>query len=90
MHYKTLNPNEIRLVFIRHPFPEVETALSEHERALMGFKTWQTYGTSDEFGAEWARPGKDNMGEMSLVTRLANFASFIPDTLAGIRAGTIS
>jgi len=30
------------------------------------------------------------MGELSLVTRLANFASFIPDTLAGIFAGTIS
>ncbi|GIR71661.1 MAG: hypothetical protein CM15mP74_29120 [Halieaceae bacterium] len=27
---------------------------------------------------------EDNMGELSLVTRLANFASFIPDTLAGI------
>ena len=33
---------------------------------------------------------EDNMGELSLVTRLANFASFIPDTLAGIFAGTIS
>ena len=30
----------------------------------VGFKTRETYGTSDEFGAEWARPGKDNMGEL--------------------------
>ena len=44
--------------------PEVADALSEHERALMGFRTWETYGTSDEFGAEWARPGKDNTGEL--------------------------
>jgi len=32
----------------------------------------------------------DNMGSLSLTTRLGNFATFIPDTLAGIRAGTIS
>ena len=44
--------------------PEVADALSEHERALMGFRTWETYGTSDEFGAEWARPGKDNTDEL--------------------------
>ena len=44
--------------------PEVAEDLSEHERALMGFRTWETYGTSDQFGAEWARPGKDNMGEL--------------------------
>ena len=44
--------------------PEVEDALSEHERAQMGFRIWETYGTSDEFGAEWARPGKDNVGEL--------------------------
>ena len=44
--------------------PEVADALSEHERALMGFRTWETYGTSDEFGAEWARPGRDNTGEL--------------------------
>ena len=44
--------------------PEVADALTEHERALMGFKAWETYGTSDEFGAEWARPGKDNTGEL--------------------------
>ena len=44
--------------------PEIADALSEHERALMGFRTWETYGTSDEFGAEWARPGKDNTGEL--------------------------
>ena len=44
--------------------PEVADALSEHERALMGFRTWETYGTSDEFGAQWARPGKDNTGEL--------------------------
>ena len=43
--------------------PEVADDLTEHERALMGFKTWETYGTSDEFGAEWVRPGKDNLGE---------------------------
>ena len=44
--------------------PEVADTLSEHERALMGFRTWETYGTSDEFGAVWARPGKDNTGEL--------------------------
>ena len=44
--------------------PEIADALSEHERALMGFRTWETYGTSDEFGAEWARPGKDNTGTL--------------------------
>ena len=44
--------------------PEVADDLTEHERALMGFRTWETYGTSDEFGAEWARPGEDNMGEL--------------------------
>ena len=44
--------------------PEVADALTEHERALMGFKAWETYGTSDEFGSAWARPGKDNTGEL--------------------------
>ena len=44
--------------------PEVADALTEHERSLMGFRTWETYGTSDEFGADWARPGKDNTGEL--------------------------
>ena len=44
--------------------PEVADALTEHERALMGFKAWETYGTSDEFGTDWARPGKDNTGEL--------------------------
>lgn len=33
---------------------------------------------------------EDNMGSWSLTTRLGNFATFIPDTLAGIRSGTIS
>ena len=33
---------------------------------------------------------EDNMGSLSLTTRLGNFATFIPDTLAGIRSGTIS
>ena len=42
----------------------LEADLREHERALMGFRTWETYGTSDQFGAEWARPGKGNMGEL--------------------------
>ncbi|MEK9535348.1 MAG: DUF3604 domain-containing protein, partial [Halieaceae bacterium] len=32
----------------------------------------------------------DNMGSLSLTTRLGNFATFIPDTLAGIRSGAIS
>ena len=36
--------------------PEVADALSEHERALMGFRTLETYGTSDEFGAQWGSP----------------------------------
>ena len=44
--------------------PEVANDLSRHERALMGFRAWETYGTSDEFGAEWARPGRDNTGEL--------------------------
>ena len=44
--------------------PEVADDLTENERALMGFKAWETYGTSDEFGAAWARPGKDNTGEL--------------------------
>ncbi|MBN36545.1 MAG: hypothetical protein CMM46_17555 [Rhodospirillaceae bacterium] len=44
--------------------PEVTADLSDQERALMGFKPWSTYGTSDEFGADWARPGKDNVGEL--------------------------
>jgi len=43
---------------------EVADDLTEHERTLKGFKTWETYGTSDVFGPEWARPGKDNMGEL--------------------------
>ena len=30
----------------------------------MGFKTRETCGMSDESGAEWARPGKNNMGEL--------------------------
>ena len=44
--------------------PEVADALIEQERALMEFKAWETDGTSDEFGARWARPGKDKTGEM--------------------------
>ena len=42
--------------------PEVAGALGEDERALMGFRVWNTYGASDDFGAEWARPGSDNTG----------------------------
>ncbi len=42
--------------------PEVAAELSEHERALMGFKIWNTYGATDDFGAQWARPGPETMG----------------------------
>ena len=42
--------------------PGVADDLTAHERALMGFKAWETCGTSDEFGAEWACPGKDSTG----------------------------
>ena len=42
--------------------PEVTADLTESERGLMGFRVWNTYGTSDEFEAEWARPGCDNTG----------------------------
>ena len=36
--------------------PEIAADLTEHERGLMGFRTWSTYGTSDDFESEWARP----------------------------------
>lgn len=45
--------------------PEVAADLTEHERGLMGFRTWSTYGTSDNFESEWARPGSDNTGPLS-------------------------
>ena len=35
-----------------------------HIDQWLGFRAWETYGTSDEFGAEWARPGRDNTGEL--------------------------
>ena len=47
--------------------PEVADALSEHKRALMGFRTWETYGTSDEFGAEWGPPRQGQHGRAAVV-----------------------
>ncbi len=45
--------------------PEVARDLTPAERALMGFRVWNTYGASDDFEAEWARPGTDNTGELA-------------------------
>ncbi len=45
--------------------PEVAADLTDQERSLMGFRTWSTYGTSDNFESEWARPGRDNTGPLS-------------------------
>lgn len=42
--------------------PEVTSELNDHERALMGFKPWNTYGATDDFGDEWARPGPETTG----------------------------
>ncbi len=44
--------------------PEVAADLSEAERALMGYRIWNTYGATGDFSTEWASPGKDNPGEM--------------------------
>ena len=44
--------------------PEVAAALTEQERALMGFKVWGTYGSTGDFDADWASPGAQNLGEL--------------------------
>ena len=45
--------------------PEVASDLSEHERSVMGFKVWSTYGATGDFNADWASPGDKNLGEMT-------------------------
>ena len=45
--------------------PEVAAELNEHERAVMGFKVWSTYGATGDFNATWATPGDENLGELT-------------------------
>ena len=59
--------------FLRQPLnfphglhPDVAAGLTERERGRMGFRIWSTYGTSDDFESEWARPGSDNTGPLPL------------------------
>lgn len=49
--------------------PEVAADLDARERALMGFRVWNSYGASDEFAAEWARPGAENTGVLKAAGR---------------------
>jgi hypothetical protein len=37
--------------------PSAQAALSDELRALLGFRVWNDYGASDDFAAEFARPG---------------------------------
>ena len=37
--------------------PEDQAALSDELRALSGFKLWSSYGATDDYEAEYARPG---------------------------------
>ena len=37
--------------------PSAQAALSDELRALLGFRVWNDYGASDDFGAAFARPG---------------------------------
>ncbi|MDE0242930.1 MAG: hypothetical protein OXQ84_22455 [bacterium] len=57
--------------FLRQPLnlpyglrPDVAAGLTEHERGLMGFRTWSTYGTSEDFESERLRPSSDNTGPL--------------------------
>jgi len=57
--------------FIRHLLnftygtrSEVIAGLSDHERALMGFGPWSTYGSIGDFNAKRASPGDENTGEL--------------------------
>jgi len=45
--------------------PEVAADLNEHERGLMGYRVWESYGATGNFNAEWATPGSQNLGELS-------------------------
>jgi hypothetical protein len=68
-------------------------AVTDHAMFLGVVK--EAADTSTEFSKyEIAKPihninDPDNLGTFSLIQRVMNFASFIPDTLAGIQAGTI-
>jgi len=44
--------------------PEVAADLSDHERGLMGYRIWSTYGSTGDFDAEWATPGEENLGAL--------------------------
>ena len=37
--------------------PHVQASLSDELRALLGFKLWASYGSTDDYDAEFARPG---------------------------------
>ncbi|MDA0218421.1 MAG: phytanoyl-CoA dioxygenase family protein [Proteobacteria bacterium] len=37
--------------------PSAQAALSDELRSLLGFRVWNDYGASDDFAAEFARPG---------------------------------
>jgi ectoine hydroxylase-related dioxygenase (phytanoyl-CoA dioxygenase family) len=45
--------------------PEVAADHNENERALMGYRVWQSYGATGNFNAAWATPGAENLGELS-------------------------
>ena len=45
--------------------PDVADDLSEHERSVMGFRVWSTYGATGDFNADWATPGAENLGELT-------------------------
>ena len=44
--------------------PDVVAELTEHERSVLGYKVWTTYGSTGDFAADWASPGAENLGEL--------------------------
>ena len=43
--------------------PEIQTGLSDDLRALLGFKLWSSYGATDDYEAEFARPGYEKRSD---------------------------
>ena len=39
--------------------PEVQSSLSDEMRGLLGFRLWSSYGATDDYDVEFARPGYD-------------------------------
>lgn len=40
--------------------PDVRASLSDEMRSLLGFRLWESYGATDDYDVEFARPGYES------------------------------